>query len=65
MEQPDCGPITIVRYITEQLDLGSINIPYNSYAALYWINECVNILPARNLRFKAYCKHSNINLLLF
>ena len=65
MEQPDCGPITIVRYITEQLDLGSMDILYNSYAALYWIDECVSVSPARNPRFEACCKYSDINLPLF
>ena len=49
----------------EQLDLGPIDIPYNSCAALYWINEYVNILYPSDLRFEACYKYSNINLPLF
>ena len=64
-EQLDYGPITTVHYITEQLDFNSINIFYNFYTALYWINKYISILPACNLQFKAYYKYSNINLLLF
>ena len=55
----------MVRHITEQLNLSSIDIPYNSYTALYWINKHISTLPARNSRFKACCKYSNINLPLF
>jgi len=34
-KQLDRSPITIVRHITEQLDLSSIDVAYNFYAALY------------------------------
>ena len=64
-EQPDCGPITIVRHITEQLDFGSMDISYNSYTALYWIDKHISILPACNPQFEACCKYSDINLPLF
>ena len=65
IQQLDCGPITTVRYITEQLDFSSIDILYNFYTALYWINKYITISLAKNLRFKVCCKYSNINLPLF
>ena len=49
----------------EQLNLGPIDIPCNSCAALYWIDERVTILLARNPRFEACCKYGDINLPLF
>ena len=49
----------------EQLDLSSINVFYNFYAALYQINKYISILQPSNPRFKAYYKHSDINLPLF
>jgi hypothetical protein len=64
-EQLDRGPITTVRHITEQLDLGSMDVACNFCAALHWINERVTTLPARNLWFEACCKHNNVNLPLF
>ena len=64
-EYLDYSPITIVRYIIEQLDLSFIDITYNFYTALYWINKYINTLPARNPRFKACYKYSNITLFLF
>ena len=64
-EQLDCGPITTIRPITEQLDLGPMDVTYNFYAALHWINERISISQPSNLRFKAYCKHGDINLPLF
>jgi len=64
-EQLDCSPITTVRHITEQLDLGSMDVAYNFYAALYWINKRISTLLLSNLRFKACYKHGNVNLPLF
>ena len=64
-QQLDRGPITTIRHITEQLDLSSMDIPYNFCAALHWIDERVTTSPARNPRFEACCKHSDINLPLF
>ena len=64
-QQLDHGPITTVRHIMEQLDFGSMDVPYNFCAALHWINKRVTISPARNPRFEACCKYSNINLPLF
>ena len=49
----------------EQLDLSPINIIYNFYAALYWINKRISILKPSNPRFKAYYKYGDINLPLF
>ena len=64
-QQLDRGPITTIRHITEQLDLNSMDILYNFCTALHWINKYITISPARNPRFKACCKYSNINLPLF
>ena len=44
----DCGPTT-VRPIMEQLDLNSIDVKCNFYAALYWIDEYINISHLGNL----------------
>jgi hypothetical protein len=63
-EQLNRGPTT-VRPIVEQLDLGPIDITYNFYTALYWINKYVSILQPSDLRFKAYYKYGNIDLPLF
>ena len=63
-EQLDYSSI-IVRPIMEQLDLSPIDIAYNFYAALYWIDKYISILYPSNLQFKAYYKYSNINLPLF
>ena len=49
----------------KQLDFSPIDIAYNFYTTLHWIDECISISPARNPRFKACCKYSNINLPLF
>ena len=56
---------TIVRPITEQLDLSPIDVAYNFYTALYWINKRVSILYPSDLQFKACYKHGDINLPLF
>ena len=63
-EQLDYGPITTVP-ITEQLDLGPMDIAYNFCTALYWIDKHISILQPSNPRFEACCKYSNINLPLF
>ena len=65
VEQLDCSPITTVCYITEQLDFGSMDVACNFYAALHWIGKHVSTLLAKNPRFEACCKYSNINLPLF
>jgi len=62
-EQLDYSPTTV--YLTEQLDLSPINVAYNFYAALHWINKRVSILKPSNPRFKACYKHGNVNLPLF
>ena len=49
----------------KQLNISPIDITYNFYTALYQIDKHINILPLSNLRFKACCKYSNINLPLF
>jgi len=47
-KQLDRGPTT-VRPIAEQLDLGPINVAYNFYAALHWIDKRVSISHSSNL----------------
>ena len=64
VKQLDCGPITTVP-ITEQLDLGPMDIVYNFYTALHWIDKCISILQPSNPRFETCYKHNNINLPLF
>ena len=49
----------------EQLDLSPMDVAYNFYTALYWINKYISILPPSNPRFEACYKYSNINLPLF
>jgi len=64
-EQLGRGPITTVRHITEQLDLGPMDVACNFCAALHWIDERISTSPLRNPRFEACCKHGDINLPLF
>lgn len=64
-EQLDRGLITTARHITEQLDLGSMDVACNFCAALHWIDERVSTSPARNPRFEACCKYGDVNLPLF